>query len=164
MGVKYRRMLSSFAYGKFAELLTSKAHREGILVVKVNAAYSSVVGLIKFMKMYGMSSGEAAAYVIARRFHRLSERVPTKYASLAPVDSRKHAWTTWNKLKKAIEPVMKTRHAFYSFRDADSVTEVILRVGSGPPKKVRRKCASTLRRAGGTPAPQSLTELFGLGV
>ena len=109
-----------------------------------------------------MSSGEAAAYVIARRFYRLSERVPTKYASLAPVDSRKHAWTTWNKLKKVLEPVMKTRHAFYSFRDADSVTEVILRVGLQ--KKVRRKCASTLRRAGGTPAPQSQVELFDLGV
>jgi hypothetical protein len=155
-------MLSAFAYNKFKELLISRAHKFGILVVKVNPAYSSLIGLVNYVQMYGMSSGEAAALVIARRFYRLAERIPTNYASLAPVDSKKHVWSNWNKLMKVLKPVMKTRHAFFNFRDAYSVTEVILRIGSL--EKVRRKCASTLRCKGETPLPQSKTTLFGLGV
>ncbi len=35
------------------------------------------IGLVKYMKMYGLASDEAAAIVIARRGMRLSERLPS---------------------------------------------------------------------------------------
>jgi IS605 OrfB family transposase len=49
MGVKYSRMLSSFAYHKFAELLFSRADKYGIQVIESNPAYSSLIGLSKFL-------------------------------------------------------------------------------------------------------------------
>ena len=72
-GKRYAKMLSSFAYSKFAELVHSKARLAAIQVIEVNPAYSSLIGMIKFMSLYGLNSGTGAALVLARRSLRLSE-------------------------------------------------------------------------------------------
>ena len=41
---KYARMLSSFSYGKVKAYFLSRGYREGVEIVAVNPAYSSVVG------------------------------------------------------------------------------------------------------------------------
>ena len=64
---KYSRMLSGFAYTMFKETLERKAKLEGVELIKVNPAYTSFIGHIKFMKRYGLSSHQSAALVIARR-------------------------------------------------------------------------------------------------
>ena len=46
---KYARMLSSFSYGKVKAYFLSRGYREGVEIVEVNPAYSSVVGRVKFM-------------------------------------------------------------------------------------------------------------------
>ncbi len=84
-GVKYSRMLSNFAYSKFAEILASRCERFGIELITVNPAYSSLIGLVKFMGLYGLSSDTAAALVLARRALRKSERIPAKTASCLQV-------------------------------------------------------------------------------
>ena len=38
------------------------------------------MGLVKYLKLYGMSSDTAAAIVLARRAMRLSERIPLQVA------------------------------------------------------------------------------------
>jgi IS605 OrfB family transposase len=90
MGVRYSRMLSNFAYSCFYEMLKSRAFRLGIEVIEVNPAYSSLIGLTKFMSLYGLSSDTAAALVLARRALSLSERIPTSYARLVQADSSRH--------------------------------------------------------------------------
>ncbi|MGB5636847.1 MAG: IS200/IS605 family accessory protein TnpB-related protein, partial [Waterburya sp.] len=80
-GVRYSRMLSNFAYSKFYELLERRCSTYGIEVIKQNPAYSSLIGLTKYMSMYGLSSDTAAALVLARRGLYLSERPPANYAS-----------------------------------------------------------------------------------
>lgn len=85
-GVRYSRMLSNFAYSKFFEMLNSRAERTGIEVVLLNAAYSSLIGLGKFMAQYGLSSDTAAGFVLARRAYRKSERIPANLARLLPED------------------------------------------------------------------------------
>ena len=110
---------------------------------------------MKFMRMYGMNDAEAAALVIGRRYCRFSERIPTNYASLAPADAKKHVWSNWNKLKKALEP-LKSRDVFFRYRDANSIAEVILSIGrtSSPKKKKRkiyRKRANALQHKGESP-------------
>ena len=42
---KYRRMLSSFAYGKVKAYFISRGHRQGVEVHQVSPAFSSVFGL-----------------------------------------------------------------------------------------------------------------------
>lgn len=111
-GVGYSRMLSSFAYGKFGEMLASRCQRWGIELSEVNPAYSSLVGLAKFMRLHGLSSDTAAALVLARRTLRKSERAPARYALETQVDVSKHAWSFWSALSKKVKGVR--RHAFFS--------------------------------------------------
>ncbi len=72
-GKRYAKMLSQFAYSKFSELVHSKASLAAIQVIEVNPAYSSLIGMVKFMSLYGLNSGTAASLVLARRGLRLSE-------------------------------------------------------------------------------------------
>ena len=75
-GKKYSRMLSSWGYNLFSERLEAILSNRGIQLIKVNPAYSSLIGLVKYARMYGLASDEAAALVIARRGMKLSERLP----------------------------------------------------------------------------------------
>ena len=98
---KYAKMLSSFAYSKFGDLVESKAQRAAIEVIEINPAYSSLIGLIKYMSLYGLNSATTAALVLARRSQRLSDRLPrVLYAFLSPVDDNKHVWTYWARIAK----------------------------------------------------------------
>ncbi len=91
---KYRRMLSGFAYAKFFELLRARCLKLGIRVIEVSPKYSSQIGVVKYMRRYGMGSDSAAALVLARRgmgiYH---ERLLARYAFQTSVrpEARKHA-------------------------------------------------------------------------
>ena len=65
------RMLSSFAYGKIRTHFLSRGYREGVEVVEVNPAFSSVMGRVLFMERYGLSVDQAAALVLAPSFAQL---------------------------------------------------------------------------------------------
>ena len=70
------RMLSSFAYGKIKTHFLSRGYREGVEVVEVNPAFSSLMGRVLFMERYGLSVDQAAALVLARRLLNCSEGIP----------------------------------------------------------------------------------------
>lgn len=110
---RYARMLNAFAYGTFKEVLESQCNNRGVTLIKVNPAYSSLIGLTKFMRVYGMSSDTAAALVLARRAMRLSESIPDEYASLV-VMTRKHVWSAWYRLNQKLKG--SRRHSFYQPR------------------------------------------------
>ncbi|MFW6002574.1 MAG: IS200/IS605 family accessory protein TnpB-related protein [archaeon] len=74
---KQARMLSSFTYSKFIEMIQLRAERYGVEVIQVNPQYSSIIGQIKYMKRYGLSSHASAACIIARRgVGYQKERIP----------------------------------------------------------------------------------------
>ena len=70
-----QRMLSSFAYTRFAQTIGARAHDAGIEVVEVRAAYSSKIGSQKYARRYGLSGHRAAAFVLARRGQRFPDRL-----------------------------------------------------------------------------------------
>ena len=76
---RYSRMLSSFSYGKIKAYFLSRGYREGVEIIEVNPAYSSVVGRVKFMERYGLTVHQAAALVLARRLLGCSERIPRRW-------------------------------------------------------------------------------------
>ena len=117
-GVRYSRMLSNFSYAKFLELINSRTQRCGIELIQLNPAYSSFIGITKFMPMYGLSSDTAAAFVLARRALRKSERVPANLARFLPVDRPRHSWSYWNSLKKKFG--VTKRHDFFNSYAANS--------------------------------------------
>lgn len=109
-GPGYARMLSAFAYEVMHRAIRARAAKEGVGVVEVNAAFSSVIGVIKFASMYGLSGDEAAAFTLARRALRFRETLPAGTALERPEDRSRHVWSHWRRLGKALRLV--GRHAF----------------------------------------------------
>lgn len=126
---RYARMLSGFAYNKFDQLLTSRCERLGVQLLHKIAAWSSLIGLVKYMRKYGMNSASAAALVLARRGQGFSERLPASYARLAQVDeatcvrgfpplskvagASRHVWNHWGTFKKRLVSGLE-RHQFFN--------------------------------------------------
>lgn len=148
---KYARMLSNFAYSTFDKMLESRCYKFGIETIRVNPSYSSIQGLTKFMSMYGLNSGTAAALVLARRALRKSERLPRAlHVTLKkPVDSFRHVWSAWSAAARVLNTVGgRNRHLFYTQRrEANSLLEVTLvslragKQGRCPPRSYRRATA-----------------------
>ena len=118
---RYSRMLSSFSYGKIKAYFLSRGYREGVEIIEVNPAYSSVVGRVKFMERYGLTVHQAAALVLARRLLGCSERIPRRWvapvgngvhvAFTVPVRKRvKHVWTYWGAIAGQLRPALAAQH------------------------------------------------------
>ena len=118
---RYSRMLSGFSYGKIKAYFLSRGYREGVEIIEVNPAYSSVVGRVKFMERYGLTVHQAAALVLARRLLGYSERIPRRWvcpvgsgvyvAFTLPVrKSVKHVWTYWGAIAGQLRPALAAQH------------------------------------------------------
>ncbi|NIE63125.1 transposase [Burkholderia sp. Ax-1719] len=73
---KGARMLSGLLYAKYRQLLEAKCFRAGVELIKINPAYTSTIGAVKYASRRGWSVHAAAAGVIARRGQKLTERAP----------------------------------------------------------------------------------------
>ncbi|MEO1375184.1 MAG: hypothetical protein AAFW70_12855, partial [Cyanobacteria bacterium J06635_10] len=115
------RILSGWAYSRFFELLNSICANRGIKVLTVNPAYSSLIGLVKYTKQYGLASDESAAFVIARRAQRLTENIPHSINAYLDVKPGKHVWSAWNQLNKNLKArtEIRNRHSYYSISNWD---------------------------------------------
>ncbi|MEZ2226664.1 MAG: hypothetical protein ACBR50_10400 [Microcoleus sp.] len=113
---KYARMLSGWAYSEFYKQLSSILSNRGIELIAVNPAYSSIIGLVKYLKMYGLASDESAALVIARRAMNKSEKIPRSLTAYSEMNPEKHVWSEWNQLNKKIKrsAVISRRCDYYS--------------------------------------------------
>ena len=75
---KQARMLSSLSYRAILQTLSSRAFKHGIQVHEVNPAYTSLIGRVKFAHQYGLTTHQAAALSIARRYQKYSETLPSQ--------------------------------------------------------------------------------------
>jgi len=60
-------MSHGFIWSKFLEHVDRCAAREGVPVIKVKPVFTSIIGILKYQHMYGISYHESASYVTARR-------------------------------------------------------------------------------------------------
>ncbi|WP_081619954.1 IS200/IS605 family accessory protein TnpB-related protein [Rhizobium sp. 2MFCol3.1] len=119
---RYARMLSSFAYSAFGTALSSACLRQGVALRRVNPAYTSIIGRVKFARRYGLSVHEAASATIARRAMGYSEKLPRSSTGTVKVPTNgsdhvtldlpvrkdaseqapksRHVWSEWNRLNK----------------------------------------------------------------
>ncbi len=145
-GRRYSRMLSNFTYSKLIDFLTQKSEDAGIELIQVNPAYSSLIGLVKYMLLYGLSSDTAAALVLARRAMRLSERVPLHNA-YPLLTGGKHVWTAWSVLNKKLnKKLCLPRHDYFSLSNGqlearlrDEFLALIKKVKKGSSGKRKRR-------------------------
>ena len=99
----------------------ARPNRQGVEVIQVNPAYSSVIGRVKFMERYGLTVHQATALVLARRLLGCSERIPRRWvapmgngvqvAFIVPVRKRvKHVWTYWGVVSGQLRPALAAQH------------------------------------------------------
>ena len=122
----YNSMLSNLSTGIFREALESRCKRYGIGLHQVNPAFTSVIGMIKFMGRYGLNSGTAAAMTIARRAMGYSERAP--FCLVKPEDLARHSWTTWNRVSRYLKNNNVRRSQLFDWM---KTLEDIVLIGSG---------------------------------
>ncbi len=115
-GRKYSRMLSGWAYSQFYKLLVSILELRGIYLMTVSPAYTSLIGLVKYARQYGLASDEAAAIAVGRRGMRLTEKLPSAITAYLEVHSKKHVWHWWSEVNNLIKKSGKisSRHSYYS--------------------------------------------------
>jgi hypothetical protein len=99
----------------------SAVSNRGIELITINPAYTSVIGLVKFVRMYGLASDEAAALAVARRGIRLSEKLPSAITAYLSVNDSKHVWHWWNKLNTLLKKSsISCRHDYYAISNWES--------------------------------------------
>jgi len=79
---KLRKKLQQFIYRGILQKIEVLAKREGIEVVKVNPAFTSVIGQVKYAAQYSLDKDVAGAFVIGRRGMGYKEEIPKKYLML----------------------------------------------------------------------------------
>jgi IS605 OrfB family transposase len=79
---KLRQKLQKWVYKGLLQKIEIVARRNGIQVIKVNPAYTSVIGKLKYAPLYNIDKDTAGAYVIARRGLGFNERLPKNYKKL----------------------------------------------------------------------------------
>jgi len=109
-GRKFNRVKSNFVWKKILILLERKCVENGIMYKKVNPAFTSVIGKLKYQKMYNLSIHESASYVIGRRglgfdeklslYNYPREKVKDLVFDLAGDKTKRiHSWALWRKLR-----------------------------------------------------------------
>ena len=79
---KLRQKLHKWIYKALLHKIELIAKRNGIQVIKVNPAYTSIIGKLKYAPLYNIDKDTAGAYVIARRGLGFKERLPKNYKEL----------------------------------------------------------------------------------
>jgi IS605 OrfB family transposase len=79
---KLRQRLQKWVYKALLQKIEIVARRNGIQVIKVNPAYTSIIGKLKYAPLYNIDKDTAGAYVIARRGLEFKERLPKNYKQL----------------------------------------------------------------------------------
>lgn len=80
---KYKRMINTFPYAKFRDMLIQRSMKDGVQIIFVNPAFTSIIGQFKFMKQYGLSSHGSAACTVARKgMGCKTEKMHIKYKRL----------------------------------------------------------------------------------
>ena len=79
---KLRKRLHRFIYKGLLQKIEILAKRKGIEIIKVNPAFTSVIGQLKYSPQYGLDKDTAAAYVIGRRGMGFKEEIPKNYLKL----------------------------------------------------------------------------------
>ncbi|RJO61806.1 MAG: transposase [Dehalococcoidia bacterium] len=100
------RKITLFAYRILTNAIIARANKEGAAVFKVNPAYTSVAGKLKYMVQRGIPIHVAAALVVARRGMGFKERVPPVLSAALPEKiRRRHHWAHWSYFQKQVKGV-----------------------------------------------------------
>lgn len=111
---KFNRMAHGFVYSKFLRMLERRTLREGVPLIKVKPAFTSIVGILKYQEQFGISNHEASGYTIARRGLGVrKERVPKALVNKCVKKKdgfyKLNNWKQWSSIKKSLLKLLKEK-------------------------------------------------------
>jgi hypothetical protein len=112
---KLRQKLQKWIYKGLLEKIEVVGKRNGVQVIKVSPAYTSIIGKLKYSPMLGIDKDVASAYVIGRRGLGFEERLPKNYRRLLE-DKEFLSYSVArieDKLKRAIGREREQKGVFY---------------------------------------------------
>jgi IS605 OrfB family transposase len=83
---KFNRMRHNFIYSRLFQAIERRALKDGVEIKKINPAFTSIVGILKYQDMYSLNRHTAAALVIARRGMGICEKIRVR---LRPLENKK---------------------------------------------------------------------------
>ncbi len=78
---KFNRMRHNFIYSQLLQAIERRALKDGVEVKKINPAFTSIAGILKYQDMYSLNRHTAAALVIARRGTGICEKIRVRVTS-----------------------------------------------------------------------------------
>lgn len=97
------RIFHMFSYARYIDMVEYLGSKYEFDIIKVNPAFTSVIGKIKYGYERKINIHKAASYVIARRGLGFKEKVLKKYRPLIKELGNKHYWSKWNKINKLLK-------------------------------------------------------------
>jgi IS605 OrfB family transposase len=79
---KFNRMRHNFIYAQLLQAIERRALVCGVEVRKINPAFTSIAGILKYQEQYSLNRHTAAAFIIARRGLGLMEKIRVLTESL----------------------------------------------------------------------------------
>lgn len=83
---KFNRMRHNFIYSQLLKTIERRALKDGVEIKKINPAFTSIAGILKYQKMYSLNRHTAAALIIARRGMGICEKIRVR---LMPLKNKK---------------------------------------------------------------------------
>jgi len=74
-GSKLNRIFSNFCHSKILNAIERKAVKNNIVIKKINPAFTSILGDLKYKSMYNLDTHTSAALIIARRGMNIKEKL-----------------------------------------------------------------------------------------
>ena len=114
-------MLAGWADSQLFKLLKSIFDNRGMESIAVNQAYNSIIGLVKYLKMYGLTSDEAGGLVMARRGMRLCHKIARSLTAFVEENLTQHVGNLWNQVNNKIKHsgMVTNRDTYYYISNGD---------------------------------------------
>jgi len=105
---KLRKRLHSWNFRGLLSKIERTAKLSGIEVIKVNPAFTSVIGALKYAPQFGIDKDIAGAYVIGRKALGFKEEVPENYLKLlSDKEYLEYAIYTYEEKEKELKEKLK---------------------------------------------------------
>jgi len=75
---KFNRMRHNFIYSQLLLTIERRAIKDGVEIRKINPAFTSIAGIMKYQEQYSLNRHIAAAFITGRRGMGIMERVKVK--------------------------------------------------------------------------------------
>ena len=75
---KFNRMRHNFIYSQLLQSIERRALKDGVEIDKINPAFTSIAGILKYQEQYSLNRHTAAAFIIGRRGMCIMEQIKVK--------------------------------------------------------------------------------------